>query len=566
MESSSFSKRSQSSNGKSSSIKDSRNFNEILSLTDASLGRKMGTLGVSKRLLRNFSQNLKKKNKKNRKRDDLGSFLIEERALERPSSNCFSLYIKGGGCSRVGSCEEIDINSLRKLSISEDCLPAKAIEKRNSRKSKALEPEISLPTDVIERILVRLPLKTLVSSRLVCRKWNQMIISPYFARLRSRCGYNNPWLFLFGLTRKGVHLGEVFALDVGEDCWYVIRNELLEERVLYSVASIGMDVYIVGGRTGLRTHEGVLMFSPLTNTWNEISPMKVARSESVLGVFEMSSNCSIFQKRKNRQSQNRLKFKTRNCGVSEVYEDPHRFSLRRQFRDAFNESPSSVETRREPSKVDVQQVNNQPKFALIVVGGVGSLSEPLRSGEIYDPATDNWTEISGLPEELGSVSSGAVCNGKFYVYSFVSNKIASYDLERGFWVLIHTSQPPLCIRPYRPKLVSCTNRLFMCCVCWSEGDEQVARKLFELDTVANYWSEVSRHPDAPMDKYATFVAVGERIYGLDMFRVFGQALDFLTACNVSNDEMGWSRVTRKHAGHEACDFSCRTKSMVILNL
>lgn len=572
---SSIFKRSNSSNRKYLLDSNSRKFGEFLSFEE----RKIETLSVSKRLVRSFSQKFKKK----KKRDDLGGFLVEERAMGRPSlsSNCISLYIKGGGCSRVGSCEEIDVNGMRKLSISEDCLPSRGAEKKNSRKMKGLErcpsrfvpPEIKeLPDEVLEMILVRLSLRTLVAARLVCKKWSQMIVSSQFVQLRSECDQRNSWLFLFGLTRKGVHLGEVFALDVVEDKWHVIRNDLLKGRFLFSVASIGMDIYIIGGCTSLNPNKGAFIISPLTNSWREISHMKVARSEPVLGVFEVSANCKIFQNQDYRRDQIRPRSKTRNCGVSDVYEDPYRFSLRRQLRDALSESTNSVETRIQPSMRVGKKASNRPKFALIVVGGSGSGSEPLDSGEVYDPITDNWIEIARLPEDFGPVCSGAVCNGKFYVHSSVYNKLASYDLVRGFWVAIQTSQLPPCIGAYNPKLVSCRNRLFICGVCWSEEDmpvnrpEQVMRKLWELDTATHSWTEATRHPDAPMDKHATFAADGERIYGVDMFRVFGQALDFVTACHVSDTGIEWRRASRKHAGHEACKYSCMSKSMVVLHL
>lgn len=465
---------------------------------------------------------------------------------------------------------------MRKLSISEDCLPSKVSEKRNARKIKGLDlcsaPEISLPDDVLEMILVRLPLRNLIAARLVCKKWSRMIVSPQFMRLRSECGQKNPWLFLFGLTRKGVHLGEIFALDVVEDNWHVIRNDLLKGRFMFSVVSIAMDIYVIGGCTSLNPNKGAFVISPLTNSWREICNMKVARSEPVVGVFVVSSKCSIFQNHEDGRDQIRQRSRTRSCGVSDVYEDPHRFSLRRQLRDALNDNTNSVEARRKPSVLVGKKANSQPKFALIVVGGSGSGSEPLDSGEIYDPITDNWIEIARLPEDFGPVCSGAVCSGKFYVHSSVFNILASYDLERGFWVVIRISEPPPCIESYNPKLVSCRARLFMCGVCWSEEDlpanrpEQVVRKLWELDTATHSWIEVTTHPDAPMDKHVAFAAEGERIYGVDMFRVFGRTLDFVTASHVSDTGIEWKHISRKHAGHEACKYSCMSKAIVVLRM
>jgi len=48
-----------------------------------------------------------------------------------------------------------------------------------------------------------------------------------------------------------------------------------------------------------------------------------------------------------------------------------------------------------------------------------------------------------MPEDLGPVSSVAVCSGTFYVYSSISNTPASYDLERGYSLEIVSCRTPL---------------------------------------------------------------------------------------------------------------------------
>ncbi|KAK8967790.1 F-box/kelch-repeat protein [Platanthera guangdongensis] len=51
---------------------------------------------------------------------------------------------------------------------------------------------------------------------------------------------------------------------------------------------------------------------------------------------------------------------------------------------------------------------SQSNVALIAVGGLGSLDEPLDSGEVYDPITDRWVQIARIPVAFGHVGSGAV--------------------------------------------------------------------------------------------------------------------------------------------------------------
>ncbi|PKU72484.1 F-box/kelch-repeat protein [Dendrobium catenatum] len=97
----------------------------------------------------------------------------------------------------------------------------------------------------------------------------------------------------------------------------------------------------------------------------------------------------------------------------------------------------------------------------------------------------------------------------------------------------------------------------MLCVSWCDYDgllnrrEKAVRKMWELDLKSNSWSEVSRHPDAPMDWNASFFADQNKIYGVEMFRIFGQVLDFVTACNVSDSEIKYLRRRENGIGEQA---------------
>ena len=175
------------------------------------------------------------------------------------------------------------------------------------------------------------------------------------------------------------------------------------------------------------------------------------------------------------------------------------------------------------------------------------------SGEIFDPVSNKWVDIMKLPIDFGIVCSGTVCNGSFYVYSEI-DKLAAYDLEIGMWIGIQTSKIPPRLLEYYPKFVSCNNRLFMLSVSWCEQDvhlngrEKAVRKLWELDLTSHTWSEISRHPDAPMDWNAVFVADRGQIFGIEMFKIFGQVLDFLTVCDVSSSGSTWKPCLKKAYG------------------
>ncbi|KAF5207475.1 F-box/kelch-repeat protein [Thalictrum thalictroides] len=570
---------------------------------ESSLQREFQDLCVSRRLVRSVSQKFKKRSFK-----EGGGEVKIERGI---SSKCLSFHGRGGGCKvGVDTSEEYEDGcGRRKSNVVEDgkryqpicgseearvdCFSygaAERIWKRNCRKDKAVEEplhsnlmEFFLPDDILEMCLVRLPMTNLMTSRLVCKKWRSLTSTSRFMQMRRE--HQKPWIFLFGVVKDGYCSGHIHVLDTSLDQWHKINANMLKGRFLFSVTTVGNEVYVVGGCSSLinfgkvdksscRTHKGVLVFNPITRSWRKVAPMKLARSSPILGVFEVNPGSAIFRSQKDRHE--RFFTRTRVGGVSDVYEDPHRLSLRRQHEDTFIENEASIEHTRHLSTF-VKTENNFSntkggrRFALIVVGGVGSWDEPLDSGEIYDPVSNKWIEIGRLPGDFGVVCSGAVCKGLFYVYS-ETDKLAAYDLERCMWFTIQTTQSPSRIHEYYPKLISCNFRLFMLSVSWCEQNshssrrDTAVRKLWELDLMHQTWSEVSRHPDAPMDWNAAFVEDRGQIFAIEMFKIFGQVLDFLTVCDTSNLRLEWNRVSRKHVAPELDASSCITKSLAVLHM
>nr|KYP64869.1 F-box/kelch-repeat protein At5g42360 family [Cajanus cajan] len=341
---------------------------------------------------------------------------------------------------------------------------------------------------------------------------------------------------------NGFCSGEIHVLDVSMNQWHRIDADFLRGRFLFSVAGILDDIFVVGGcssltnfgkvdRSSFKTHKGVLVFSPLTKSWRKMPSMKYARSNPILGVSEVSLDFPACQSHQSRQD--RRFPRSRIGGVSDVYEDPHKLSMR-------------------------------------PVGGLGSWDEPLDSGEIYDSVSNKWTEIPRLPFDFGVARSGTVCGRMFYVFS-ETDTLAAYDIERGFWVAIQTTPIPPRVHEYYPKLVSSNGRLFLLSVSWCEGDGQIGRrnkavrKLWELDLMYLTWTEASVHPDAPMDWNAVFVADNNLVFGVEMFKIFGRVLGFFTVCDVS-DMANWNHISRNHATHELDGSSCLTKSVAVLHL
>ncbi|KAK2446646.1 Galactose oxidase/kelch repeat superfamily protein [Trifolium repens] len=586
-------------------------FSERLGAEESRCQEDFHGLSVSKRLVRSVSQKLRNKNN-NR---SLGKEEDEDDAdVNGVSLKCLTLYGRGGGC-KVGADtgDELGDSSNRRRSNSGeegkgykpvcgpqdtavvDCFSYGVRDRfwrRHHRKNSELDEliiknnkmHIFLPDDILEMCLVRLPLTSLMNARLVCKKWRSLTTTPRFLQMRREGLYQNPWLFLFGAVKDGFCSGEIHALDVSQNQWHRIDAGCLRGRFLFSVASVQDDIFIVGGcssltnfgkvdRSSFKTHRGVLSFSPLTKSWRKIPSMRYARSIPILGVFEVSLD---FPSCQNHQSWQDRRFpRSRIGGVSDVYEDPHKLSMRRHCRSTINETEASTLPSRKAHKFlkqisDLSSSKSSRRFLLIAVGGLGSWDEPLDSGEIYDSVSNKWTDIQRLPFDFGIACSGVVCGKMFYVYS-ETDKLAAYDIEQGFWIAIQATPIPPRVHEYYPKLVSSNGRLFMLSVSWCEGDGQIGRrnkavrKLWELDLMYLTWTEVSVHPDAPMDWNAVFVADKNLIFGVEMFKIFGQVLDFFTVCDVT-DMSNWNHISRNHVTHELDGSSCVTKSVAVLHL
>ncbi|XP_074263787.1 F-box/kelch-repeat protein At5g42350-like [Silene latifolia] len=564
------------------------------------------SLSVSKKLVRSVSQKLRKKRVH---RSDGG----EEDSAGGVSLRCLTMYGRVGGCKVGADCsEDFGDSSTRRLSASEEGIKSAyktlcgtedccsygrkdRFRKRSSRKGLELDElhrngrmNISLPDDILEMCLMRLPLSSLMSARLVCKKWNHLTTTPRFMQMRKEGCYQTPWLFVFGSVKDGHCSGEVRVLDVDLHQWHKVDVEVLKGRFMFSVASMHEEIYIVGGcssltsfgrvdRSSFKTHKSMLVFSPSTKSWRKAESMKYARSSPILGISEVTVDCPITPTQSTRQD--RRFPRSRLGGVSDVYEDPHRLSVRRQLRSLSDENasimgPTKKQRRPLRQRTETSSLRDGGKrFVLIAIGGLGSWDEPLDSGEIYDSMSNKWTEIQKLPVDFGIVCSGVVCDKTFFVYS-ESDKLAGYDIERGYWVVIQTTPSPPRVHEYYPKLICCGTRLFMLSVSWCEGDGQIGRrnkairKMWELDLTYLTWTEVSTHPDAPMDWNAAFVADKDLIFGAEMFKIFGQVLDFFTVCNVgvSDKVMRWTHISRNRVGRELDASSCMTKTIAALHL
>jgi F-box domain len=171
--------RSSSSSKTSLLFNNLRNDIEIIP-NDGSLNSDLESLSVSNPISKNSANKLRKRS-------------LGEKKLSSPKSGslkCLSLAVKNNSCS-VCACGDLGstvktrlVNSMEQSMSRKPGLNVEtaAIEcfsyKKNSRKGKQFnqerllspEPSFSLPDDVLELILVQLPLSSLMAARCVCKK------------------------------------------------------------------------------------------------------------------------------------------------------------------------------------------------------------------------------------------------------------------------------------------------------------------------------------------------------------------------------------------------------------
>lgn len=261
------------------------------------------SLTVSRKLVRSVSQKLRKKSNHRSAGD-------EEETANGFSLSCLTLYGRSGGC-KVGADDTGedfgDSNGRRRSSASEegkgykticgteetgvDCFSygrkerfwkrsnRKSLELRNSQRNSRMH-HLSLPDDILEMCLMRLPLSNLMNARLVCKKWNDLTTTARFMQMRREGSYHTPWLFLFGAVKDGYCSGEVHALDVALNQWHRVNAEVLKGRFMFSVSSFRGEIFIVGGcssltsfgrvdRSSFKTHKSMLVFNPSTKSWRD---------------------------------------------------------------------------------------------------------------------------------------------------------------------------------------------------------------------------------------------------------------------------------------------------------
>ncbi|CAO2827850.1 unnamed protein product [Amaranthus hypochondriacus] len=168
------------------------------------------------------------------------------------------------------------------------------------------EPSLNLPDEIIDiHILPKLPIKSLLRFKIVCKKWNSFISSPYFARLQLNQSSNN---------RKQHFLVNHQTHFVSYDCEDFVQ---VPKRNLFRIFEINefhfprSNIHIIGSCNGLvclhntKPSNSLYVWNPTTLVLREIPYPKQYEPNVLWGFGYVSSTNNynivrIFQSKSNK--------------------------------------------------------------------------------------------------------------------------------------------------------------------------------------------------------------------------------------------------------------------------
>ncbi|MDA0246158.1 MAG: LuxR C-terminal-related transcriptional regulator [Chloroflexi bacterium] len=175
-----------------------------------------------------------------------------------------------------------------------------------------------------------------------------------------------------------------------------------------AIASVGVDVYLVGGQAGAGVSDTVYVYETRQRTWRTAAPKPTAVSEAtaaqLLGIYVMGGRTATGQP----------------TDVVELYSPTE---------DRWR----TVARLPEPVAGGVALSDGR---AIYLFGGWNG-TDYTASAYSYDPATDAWSALPPLPEPRGYATGGVIA-GQFYVVggeneTGVLASCAVYDAENRVW-------------------------------------------------------------------------------------------------------------------------------------
>ncbi|KAJ0081547.1 hypothetical protein Patl1_10049 [Pistacia atlantica] len=284
------------------------------------------------------------------------------------------------------------------------------------------EPLIpGLPDDVALNCLLRLPVESHATCRVVCKRWHLLLRNKeqFFTR-RKESGFRDPWLFVFA-TDKYTRKIQWQVLDLTHYSWHTIPAMPCKDKVClqgFSCVSIPREgtLFLCGGM-GSDVDcplDLVLKYDMQKNRWTVMNKMITARSSFASVVIDGmiyvagGSSSDLFE-----------------LDSAEVL-DP----VKGSWRPIANMGTDMV-------AYDAAVLNGK---LLVTEGWLWPFFVSPR-GQVYDPKTDNWESMAvGLRE--GWTGSSVVVYGHLFVVSELERmKLKVYNSNTDSWEPIEG--PPL---------------------------------------------------------------------------------------------------------------------------
>ncbi|CAK9199185.1 unnamed protein product [Sphagnum troendelagicum] len=154
-----------------------------------------------------------------------------------------------------------------------------------------LDPKIwsKLPEEVVERVLVHLPLQSLVRMRAVCKKWDHYVFTGAFAKMRAETTLppppQKPWIVMTSTEKS------LFAYDSGMDTWHDVPIPFNAQE-LHVVASAGG---LLCFSNAWFQWPGMYVCNPMTQKWRQLPPMNTWMISTVGMVYEEAATPASFK-------------------------------------------------------------------------------------------------------------------------------------------------------------------------------------------------------------------------------------------------------------------------------
>lgn len=229
-------------------------------------------------------------------------------------------------------------------------------------------------------------------------------------------------LFLFSLV------AEMSPARGAENSW-ATKTSMQVSRTGAGTAAVNGIVYVMGGSqrynvTGnefsYRSINATEAYNPMTDIWSQKAPMPTSRDSFGTAAYQNRIFCI--------GGKSASKIEATNCtGANEVYDT----------------ETNSWETRNPMPTPRYGLQANEVDGKIYLIGGwiqpeSSTIAETSKKVEIYDPATDTWSNGSQIPTAVAGYSS-AIVDGKIYVISgeasgsIKTNLTQVYDPETDKW-------------------------------------------------------------------------------------------------------------------------------------